>query len=163
MCYSQRRSNRQAPRSNHQGPSHTLCEQRPVVNAFSTVRTLLLAFVARGFEVEGSNTARIRVYKIEDSCSLSKLQPPQPHSFRSAKSLLVEMYFSSALVLTVLPFLVAAAPFEERSRDGVSIPIAKRSGFRSGDGVVDTAKLQAGLRRTAALVFRIFLGRSRPI
>ncbi len=78
------------------------------------------------------------------------------HSFGSAKSLLVEMYFSPALVLAVLPLLVAAVPFEERSRDGVSIPIAKRSGFHNADGVVDIAKLQGGLRRTVALVFRTF-------
>ncbi len=66
------------------------------------------------------------------------------------------MYFSPALVLAALPFLVAAAPFEERSRHGVSIPVAKHSGFRNADGVVDTAKLQGGLRHTVALVFRIF-------
>jgi cathepsin D len=67
------------------------------------------------------------------------------------------MYFSPALVLAALPFLVVAAPFEEGSSNGVSVPIAKRSGFRNTDGVVDTAKLQAGRRRTVALVFRIFL------
>jgi len=75
--------------------------------------------------------------------------------------LLVEMYFSPTLVLAALPFLVAAAPFEEGSRNGVSVPIAKRSGFRNTDGVVDTAKLQAGLRRNVALVFRIFVEHSR--
>jgi len=61
-------------------------------------------------------------------------------SFESAslaKSLLAEMYFFPALVLAALPFLVEAAPFEESPRDGISIPIAKRSGFRSTDGVVD--------------------------
>ena len=47
------------------------------------------------------------------------------------------MYFFPALVLAALPFLVEAAPFEESPRDGISIPIAKRSGFRSTDGVVD--------------------------
>ncbi|KAH8986124.1 acid protease [Lactarius akahatsu] len=73
------------------------------------------------------------------------------------------MYFSPALVIAALPFLVAAAPFEEPSLGGASIPIAKRSGFRNADGVVDVAKLQAGLRRTVALVFRIFMGRLRKI
>ncbi|KAH9019320.1 acid protease [Lactarius deliciosus] len=60
------------------------------------------------------------------------------------------MYFSPALVIAVLPFLVSATPFEEPSRGGVSIPIAKRLGFRNPDGVVDVTKLQAGLRRTVA-------------
>ncbi|KAI9444477.1 acid protease [Lactarius indigo] len=58
------------------------------------------------------------------------------------------MYFSFTLVLAALPFLAAAAPFEERSHNGISIPIVKRSKFRNPDGVVDTAKLQAGIRRT---------------
>ncbi|KAH9019322.1 acid protease [Lactarius deliciosus] len=66
------------------------------------------------------------------------------------------MYFSPALVLTVLPFLVAAVPFEERSRVGVSIPIGKRSGFRNADGVVDVATLQAGRQSTAAKIMRGF-------
>ncbi|KAI9437839.1 acid protease [Lactarius psammicola] len=60
------------------------------------------------------------------------------------------MYFSPALVLATLPFLVAAAPFEESSRGGVSIPIAKRSGFRNAEGVVDIVKLQASIQRTVA-------------
>ncbi|KAH8986114.1 acid protease [Lactarius akahatsu] len=58
------------------------------------------------------------------------------------------MYCSPALVIAALPFLVSASPFEELSCDGVSIPIAKRSGFRNPDGVVDVTKLQAGLRQT---------------
>ncbi|KAI9453012.1 acid protease [Lactarius psammicola] len=62
------------------------------------------------------------------------------------------MYFSPALIVLALTSLVAAAPFEEHSRDGVSIPIAKRSGFRNSDGVVDIARLQAGLRHTAAKI-----------
>ncbi|KAI9437838.1 acid protease [Lactarius psammicola] len=66
------------------------------------------------------------------------------------------MYFSPALVLAALPFLVAAAPFEESSRDGISIPIAKRSGFRNAEGVVDIAKLQAGRQRTVAKIHRGF-------
>ncbi len=70
------------------------------------------------------------------------------------------MYFSPTLVLAALPFLVTAAPFEESPRDGISIPIAKRSGFRNADGVVDIAKLQAGRLRTVALVFRIFFYRT---
>jgi len=61
-----------------------------------------------------------------------------------------------ALVLAALPFLVAAAPFEESPGDGVSIPTAKRSGFRNADGVVDIARLQGGIQRTVALVFRIY-------
>ena len=75
----------------------------------------------------------------------------------------VEMFFSAAFVLSTLFFLVAAAPFEEGSRDGISIPIAKRSGFRNADGVVDIKRLQAGLRRTVALVFYIFIGRLRSV
>ncbi|KAI9444480.1 acid protease [Lactarius indigo] len=66
------------------------------------------------------------------------------------------MYFSPALIIAAFPFLVVAAPFEERSRGGISIPIAKRSGFRNADGVVDVAKLQRGLRRTAAKIQRGF-------
>ncbi|KAH9041268.1 acid protease [Lactarius pseudohatsudake] len=66
------------------------------------------------------------------------------------------MYFSPALAIAALPFLVSAAPFEELSRDGVSIQIAKRSGFRNPDGVVDVTKLQAGLRRTVAKIQRGF-------
>ncbi|KAH9166029.1 acid protease [Lactarius sanguifluus] len=66
------------------------------------------------------------------------------------------MYFSPALVIAALPFLVSATPFEEPSRGGVSIPIVKRSGFRNPDGVVDVTKLQAGLRRTVAKILRGF-------
>ncbi|KAH9019324.1 acid protease [Lactarius deliciosus] len=66
------------------------------------------------------------------------------------------MYFSPTLVLAALPFLVAAAPFEEHSRIGISIPIAKRSGFRSADGVVDIARLLAGRQRTVAKIQRGF-------
>ncbi|KAI9444476.1 acid protease [Lactarius indigo] len=67
------------------------------------------------------------------------------------------MYFSPALVLAALPFLVSAGPVrEERSRIGVSIPIAKRSGFRNAEGVVDIAKLQAGRQRTLAAALRQF-------
>ncbi|KAH9059067.1 acid protease [Lactarius vividus] len=66
------------------------------------------------------------------------------------------MYFSPALILTALPFLVSAAPFEERSRVGISIPIAKRSRFRNPDGVVDVAKLQASGLSTAAKIQRGF-------
>ena len=75
----------------------------------------------------------------------------------------VEMYFSAAFVLSTLSILVAAAPFEEGSRDGISIPIAKRSGFRNADGVVNVTRLQAGLRRTVALVFYIYIGRLRSV
>ena len=73
-----------------------------------------------------------------------------------AKSLLAEMYFSPTLVLAALPFLVAAAPLEESPRDGISIPITKRSAFRNADRVVDIAKLQAGVQQTFALVSSIF-------
>ncbi|KAI9444474.1 acid protease [Lactarius indigo] len=66
------------------------------------------------------------------------------------------MYFSPALILAALPFLVVAAPFEERSRVGISIPIAKRSGFRNADGVVNMAKLQASRQRTLAKILRGF-------
>jgi hypothetical protein len=72
------------------------------------------------------------------------------------------MYFSPAFALTALPFLVSAAPNEGVPRDGISIPIAKRSGFRNADGVVDITKLQAGIQRTVALVFRIFYNSSLP-
>ncbi|KAH8986125.1 acid protease [Lactarius akahatsu] len=67
-----------------------------------------------------------------------------------------QMYFSPALVLAALPFLVAAAPFEGRSRVGVTIPIAKRSGFRNADGVVDIAKLQVSRQHTLAKIQRGF-------
>ncbi|KAH8997777.1 acid protease [Lactarius hatsudake] len=66
------------------------------------------------------------------------------------------MYFSPALVIAALPFLVAAAPFEEPSRGGASIPIAKRLGFRNADGVVDLAKLQTSLGHTVAKIQRGF-------
>ncbi|KAI9453013.1 acid protease [Lactarius psammicola] len=66
------------------------------------------------------------------------------------------MYFNPALVLAVLPYFVAAAPFEEFSRDGVSIPITKRSRFHNSGGVVDTAKLQADLQGTVAKLQRGF-------
>ena len=72
------------------------------------------------------------------------------------------MYFPPALVLAALPFLVTAAPLEESPRDGISIPIAKRSGIRSADGAVNITKLQASIQRTVALVFRIFYGPPRP-
>ncbi|KAI9453014.1 acid protease [Lactarius psammicola] len=51
------------------------------------------------------------------------------------------MYFSPALVLAALPFLAAAAP---------------ASGFRNSDGVVDIARLHAGLQRTVAKLQRGF-------
>ena len=65
------------------------------------------------------------------------------------------MFFPPTLVLAALPFLflVAAAPVEERPRDEISIPIAKRSGFRDVDGVVDIAMLQSYMQRTITLVF----------
>lgn len=65
------------------------------------------------------------------------------------------MFFPPTLVLAALPFLflVAAAPVEERPRDEISIPIAKRSGFRDADGVVDIAMLQTDIQRTVTLVF----------
>ncbi|KAH9166026.1 acid protease [Lactarius sanguifluus] len=66
------------------------------------------------------------------------------------------MYFSPSLVLAALPFLVAAAPFEERSRNGISIPIAKRSGFRNANGAVNIAKLQACRQHTVAKIWRGF-------
>ncbi|KAH9030179.1 acid protease [Lactarius hengduanensis] len=66
------------------------------------------------------------------------------------------MYFSPILVLAALPFLVAAAPFEERSRNGISIPIAKRSGFRNTNGAVDIARLRAGRQSTVAKIQRGF-------
>ncbi|KAH9059069.1 acid protease [Lactarius vividus] len=66
------------------------------------------------------------------------------------------MYFSPAFVIAALPFLVAAAPFEEPSRGGISIPIAKRSGFRDANGVVDVTKLQVALQRTVAKIQRGF-------
>ncbi|KAH9041329.1 acid protease [Lactarius pseudohatsudake] len=67
------------------------------------------------------------------------------------------MYFSPALVLAGLPFLIAAAPFGGNPRDGISIPIAKRSGLVSIDGVVqvDILKLQANRQCTVA---KILLG-----
>ncbi|KAH8997788.1 acid protease [Lactarius hatsudake] len=66
------------------------------------------------------------------------------------------MYFSPALVLAALPFFVAAAPFEERSHVGVSIPIGKRSGFRNGDGIINVTTLQADRQNTAAKILRGF-------
>ena len=87
------------------------------------------------------------------------MRPPTLDSLETASSLLVEMCLSPALVLAASSFLVATASFEGDSRDGISIPIAKRSGIRNSGDVVDIAKLQAGLRRTVALVFYIFAGR----
>lgn len=63
------------------------------------------------------------------------------------------MYFSPALLLATLPFFVAAAPFEEASHNGLSIPITRRSGFHDANGVVDIAKLRASQRLTSALVY----------
>ncbi|KAH9052607.1 acid protease [Lactarius vividus] len=60
------------------------------------------------------------------------------------------MYFSPTFIVAALPFFIAAA--QERFGGGVSIPIAKHSGFRNADGVVGTAKLQASLRRTVAKI-----------
>lgn len=69
------------------------------------------------------------------------------------------MHFFPALVLAALPFLVTAVLLEEDSHVGLSIPIAKRSGLRNADGVVDIAKVKAGLRFTIAFVFHILLKR----
>ncbi|KAF8265090.1 acid protease [Lactarius quietus] len=66
------------------------------------------------------------------------------------------MYFSPTFILAALPILVVAAPLDETLRDGIPIPIAKRSGFRSADGVVDIAKLQAGVQRTVSKIQRGF-------
>ena len=55
--------------------------------------------------------------------------------------MLVEIYLSPALELAVPPFLTAVVSFEDDSRNGISIPIAKRSGIRNSDGVVDIAKI----------------------
>ena len=62
------------------------------------------------------------------------------------------MYFSLALLAT-LPFLVAAAPLDEGSHNGLSIPIIKHLGLRDANGVVDMAKVRAGRWLTSALVF----------
>ncbi|KAF8265089.1 acid protease [Lactarius quietus] len=73
------------------------------------------------------------------------------------------MYFSPALILSTLPFLAAAAPFEESPRNGISIPIAKRSGIRNADGGVHIAKHRAGIQRTLAKMqrgFSAFRGRT---
>lgn len=91
------------------------------------------------------------------------MRPLTSNSLEAARSLLVEMHLSLALVLAALPFLAAAAPFEGGSRDGISIPIAKHSGFRNADGAVDIARLQAGLRRAVALACYIFTGRLRSV
>ncbi|KAN0138186.1 eukaryotic aspartyl protease [Lactarius tabidus] len=66
------------------------------------------------------------------------------------------MHLSPTFVLAALPFLVSAASFEGMPRDGISIPIAKRSGFRNAGGVVDITKLQAGIQRTVAKMQRGF-------
>ncbi|KAN0138185.1 eukaryotic aspartyl protease [Lactarius tabidus] len=67
------------------------------------------------------------------------------------------MYFSPALVLAAFPFLlVAATPFEERPRNGISIPIAKRSGICNADGVVNVSKLQTNKQHTLRKIERGF-------
>ncbi|KAF8261911.1 acid protease [Lactarius quietus] len=66
------------------------------------------------------------------------------------------MYFSPALVLAAIPFLVVAVPFKEGSRDGISIPIAKRSGIHTRDGAVDITKVQAGIQHSVAKIQRGF-------
>ena len=66
------------------------------------------------------------------------------------------MYFSPAFVLAALPFLVSAASLEGNLHDGISIPIEKHLGSRNLDGVVDIAKLQAGIQRTVASLSLIF-------
>ena len=81
----------------------------------------------------------------------------ESESASPAKSPLAEMYFSPALVLAALPFLVVATPFEDSLRGGISIPIAKRSGLRNADGVVGVAKLRVGVQHTVALVSFFFV------
>jgi hypothetical protein len=65
------------------------------------------------------------------------------------------MYFLTAVALAALPFLVAAVPVQNPSRDVILLPLSKRSTFHNADGVVDTAKLQAGMHHIMEFVLTV--------
>ena len=65
------------------------------------------------------------------------------------------MYFSTAVALAALPFLVGAVPVQNSLRDVISIPLSKRSTFHGANGVVDTKNLQASIHHTAAFVLPV--------
>ena len=65
------------------------------------------------------------------------------------------MYFSSAFVLSALPFLVGAVPTQNSARNVLSIPLSKRSTLSDADGVVDVQILQDSVHRTIAFVFPV--------
>jgi cathepsin D len=64
------------------------------------------------------------------------------------------MYFPSAFVIAVLPFLVAAVP--SPAPRGVTIPLAKRSAIFSADGTVDRTAVQASIKNSVAKIQRGF-------
>ena len=63
------------------------------------------------------------------------------------------MYFSSAFVLAVLPFLVGAAPVQNSARSVLSIPLLKRSTLQGAGEVVNVQNLEASIHHTVAFVF----------
>lgn len=66
------------------------------------------------------------------------------------------MYFSTAVALAALPFLVGAGPVQNSMRNVISIPLSKRSTFENGDGVVSiAARLEANINRAAAFVLPV--------
>lgn len=65
------------------------------------------------------------------------------------------MYFSSAFVLTALPFLVGAVPTQNSARSVLSIPLSKRSTLPNNDGVVDVQNLQDSVHHAIAFVFSV--------
>jgi hypothetical protein len=67
------------------------------------------------------------------------------------------MHFYTAVALAALPFLVGAVPAQNSLRDVISIPLSKRSTFRTADGAVDAAGLQASIHHATAFVLPVFL------
>ncbi len=68
------------------------------------------------------------------------------------------MYFSLACILTLFPFLTAAAPpAKVPASRGIAVSIAKHGSPL--DGVVDTSNLKRGIRRSVAQVLPSFADR----
>ncbi len=68
------------------------------------------------------------------------------------------MYFSTAVALVVLPFLVGAVPVQNSLRSVLSIPLSKRATPSNADGYVDVETLQASIHHTIKFVFTVLFG-----
>jgi hypothetical protein len=65
------------------------------------------------------------------------------------------MYLLTTVAVAALPFLVAAVPVQNSLRNATFLPLSKRSTFHNADGVLDTAKFQAGMHHIMEFVLTV--------